>query len=300
MNEEQLDWIATPNEAPAEEKPARPVYATGAHEGVSNDDYHRSEGVGSSSLKRMLRSPAHFRYPKPYDSTRAKEIGSAVHCAILEPDRFKIDYRIVECDDRKSPLYKAACKDHPKECVLTTGEAENVIGMQAGVMRNRGCRELIEAPGKYELSVWAKDPETGLIVKVRFDKLLDCGLPVDLKKTQDSSDYAFSKSIEAYKYHLSAAYYMDVWEWAFGETIQPMRWIAVEEQRPHAAERYKIDEESLMIGRALYREALNRYAECMDKDEWPTYSAGEEREIGVPFWERERADEVEIDFGGDE
>lgn len=279
----QADWIESTQDQP-EPKPDRPVYAIGAHEGVSNEDYHASEGIGSTSLKRIRRSPAHYRYPKPYDSTRAKEIGSATHCSVLEPERFQQDYRIVECDARTSPLYKAACKDHPKERVLTSAEHENVQGMQKGVMRNRGCRELIEAPGKYELSVWAKDPETGLIVKVRYDKLLDCGIPVDLKKTQDARADAFSRAIQNYQYHLSAALYQDAWKWAFGEELQRMRWIAVEEQSPHAAERYKIDEDTLTIGRALYREALEIYAECLDKGEWPTYSGGEEIEIGVPGW----------------
>jgi hypothetical protein len=280
---EQTDWIESTTDQP-EPKPERPSYAIGAHANISNEDYHRSEGISSTSLKRILRSPAHYRYPKPYDSTRAKEIGSAIHCATLEPGRFQHDYRIVECDARTSPLYKAACKDHPKERVLTSAEHENVQGMQKGVMRNRGCRELIEAPGRYELSVFAKDPETGLIVKVRYDKLLDCGMPLDLKKTQDARPDAFSRAIQNYQYHLSAAFYQDVWSWAFAEELQPMRWIAVEEQRPHAAERYKIDEDTLMIGRAMYREALVTYAKCLDADEWPAYSGGEEMEIGVPGW----------------
>lgn len=292
----QSDWITQSESEPA--IITRPTYAIGAHEGISNEDYHGSVGISSTSLKRILRSPAHYRYPKPFDSTRAKEIGSAIHCAVLEPERFKQDYRIVECDARTSALYKAACKDHPKERVLTTGEADNVFGMQKGVMRNPSCRELIEASGRYELSVFAKDPVTGLIVRVRYDKLLDNGIPLDLKKTQDARPFAFSKAIQAYSYHLSAALYQDVWEWAFGETIQPMRWIAVEEQSPHSARRYKLDEETLMIGRAMCREALNIYAECLDRDSWPDYDVGaDEEEIGVPGWAiSEFEDELEVSF----
>ncbi|MNQ92174.1 hypothetical protein D3C85_1075910 [compost metagenome] len=78
---------------------------------------------------------------------------------------------------------------------------------------------------------------------------------------------------------------MDVWKWATGEDLDVMRLIAVEQQSPHAAARYKLDDESLMIGRALYRSALITYAECVDSDTWPAYDAGEEEQtIGVPGW----------------
>ena len=271
-------WIQ-PQEAPA--KPERPTFANGLHEGLSNHDYHRSSGVGSTGLKRILVSPAHFRYPNPFNATRAKEIGSAIHCRILESDRWETDYKVVECDARTSALYKAACKDFPKERVLTSVEYENVLGMQKGVLRNRHCRELIEAPGRYELSLFTTDPITGVAVKVRYDKLTDSGMPCDLKKCQKAGRDDFSRTINNYGYHVSAALYMDAWEWQFGEKLDVMRWIAVEEQSPHAALRYKPDADALMIGRALYREALELYANCLDSDEWPSYEDDEE-DIGLP------------------
>jgi hypothetical protein len=271
-------WIQ-PQEAPT--KPERPTFAQGIHEGLSNEDYHLSAPIGSTGLKRILVSPAHFRYPNPYNATRAKEIGSAIHCRILESDRWKTDYKVVECDARTSALYKAACKDFPKERVLTSVEYENVLGMQKGVLRNRHCRELIEAPGRYELSLFTTDPITGVPVKVRYDKLTDAGRPIDLKKCQKAGRDDFSRTINNYGYHVSAALYMDAWEWQFGEKLDVMRWIAVEEQSPHAAMRYKPDADALMIARALYREALDLYAHCLDRDEWPSYEDDDE-EIGLP------------------
>jgi exodeoxyribonuclease VIII len=199
----------------------------------------------------------------------------------LEPARFVTDYRIVECDARTSAIYKAACKDMPKERVFTSAEYENIQGMQKGVMRNPACRELIELPGRYELSLFTKCPVTGVLVKVRYDKLTDSGIPVDLKKTQDASRRAFSRAINNYSYHLSAAFYMDCWRWQYGETLDVMRWVAVEEQSPHLAMRYKPDDEALMIGRALYTEALEKYARCLDSGKWGGYE-DEEESIGLP------------------
>jgi len=260
---------------------------------LTNEQYHGDESIGSTGVKRILQSAAHFRRPRKFDTTRAKETGSAIHCCILEPERFKTDYRIAECDARTSPIYKAACKDIPKDRVFTSAEYENIAGMQKGVMRNKVCRELIELPGRYELSLFTKCPVTGVLVKCRYDKLTDSGMPVDLKKTQVSERSAFSRAIQAYGYHISAAYYMDLWEWQFGEKLDFMRWIAVEEQSPHAAMRYKINEESLIEGRNLYRQALNIYADCLDKGDWPAYGDQEE-EVGIPPWAFDRDEEADL------
>ena len=298
MNAEvQEDWISA-IEAPA--KPARPTFASGLHEGLSNEDYHASAPVSSTGLKRILVSPAHFRYPNPFNATRAKEIGSAIHCRILESDRWDTDYKVVECDARTSALYKAACKDHPKERVLTSAEYENVLGMQKGCMRNPRFREIIEMDGKYELSLFTNDPETGVPVKVRYDKLCDLILqPFDVKKTQKADRYNFGKAIQSYGYHISAALYTQAWEWEYGEKLQPMLWGAIEEQSPHIAMVYRPDDEMMTVANMLLRQALNIYAECLDSDNWHGYLDDSE-EISLPHWALEQSDEVEIDFGAEE
>ena len=293
MTDLQEDWI----QAAIETEEAQEVRIfSGLYEHLSNEDYHRSTPIGSTGLKRILQSPAHFRYPKKFDSTRAKETGTAIHCAIWEPERFLTDYRIVECDARTSALYKAACKDMPKDRVFTSAEFENIKGMQAGAMRNTKTRQLIEMPGRCELSLFTVHPGTGVAVKCRYDKLSDSGMPIDLKKTQVSSRDAFSRSVHAYGYHISAAFYMDCWEWQYGEKLDVMRWLAVEEQSPHVAMRYRPDPDALMIGRAMYTEALEIYAKCLDRDEWPGYD--DEEELPLPSWavgQFEEGLEVNID-----
>jgi exodeoxyribonuclease VIII len=294
---EQDSWI---NAAEAQVNHAPTRIALGLHEGLSNHDYHADEAVGSTGLKRILVSPAHFRYPNPFNATRAKEIGSAIHCRILESDRWDKDYKVVECDARTSALYKAACKDHPKERVLTSGEYENVLGMQKGCMRNPRFREIIESEGKYELSLFTNDPETGVPVKVRYDKLdTNILLPFDLKKTQKADRYNFSKAIQSYGYHISAALYTKAWEWQYGEKMQRMHWGAIEEQSPHIAMVYRPDDEMMVVADMLLRQALITYAECLDTDNWHGYLDDSE-EISLPQWALEQSDEVEIDFGDEE
>jgi len=60
-----------------------------------NDEYHASSIITKSKLDKIHRSPAHFKHSRenPEVSTsRALEVGTAVHTAVLEPHLFKLDY----------------------------------------------------------------------------------------------------------------------------------------------------------------------------------------------------------------
>lgn len=265
-------------------------------EQLSNEDYHSSSGISKSGLDLILRSPAHYRFGERRDTTRAMEIGTALHCAILEPERFATDYMMLrEVTDRRASAYKEACKVWSAERVLTGTEADKVAGMQESVRSNPHLSGYLSAPGRYELSMFATDPETGVLVKCRFDKLIDNGPALDLKKTQDIRE--FGKSVANYGYHIQAAFYSDVYKWATGEELPGFVFAAVEEQMPHASKPFELDEEALDIGRMLYRKALNQYAECLEADDWPGI-AGEPETIQLPGWyvnQFENESEVKFD-----
>jgi hypothetical protein len=249
---------------------------------LSNERYHKSEGVSKSGLDLIDRSPAHFK-AKSFESTRAMEIGTAIHTAILEPELFGNEYAVIDCEDRRSAIYKAACKERASSNVLTQAEGDRVSGMFDAVYSHKPAREIMDAPGRNELSVYAKDPETGVLVKCRFDRLLDCGTAADLKKTQDARPDAFTRAIDNYRYYVQAAFYMDVYKWATGETLQSFNFIAIEEAAPHGCRVYPIDALSIEFGRIAYRSALNTYADCLATDKWPGYTE-EVQEIGISNW----------------
>ena len=69
----------------------------GLHKHIPMDAYLMLNGLGSTHLDWLAKSPRHYRYmmdhPEPVDS-EALFIGSAVHAAALEPDRFQRDYAV--------------------------------------------------------------------------------------------------------------------------------------------------------------------------------------------------------------
>jgi exodeoxyribonuclease VIII len=250
--------------------------------GMPNDAYHAYEGISKSGLDLIARSPAHYAYRTASEPSRAMVIGSATHAAILEPEQFDKQYMLLrDVTDRRSSVYKQAAEQFGADNVLTGTEADAVIGMRESVRLNSTAVELLDAEGYVEIAAFATDPITGVLVKCKFDKLLKDLRSVDLKTTQDLRDFA--KSVANYRYHVQQAYYSDVFAWATGLQLESFDFLAVEKDAPNASRLFRLDTPSIDYGRKLYRQALDLYAECLSRNEWPMPS-GETEYITLPSW----------------
>ena len=77
---------------------------------MNNEQYHAdTSAISASGLKLFMRSPAHY-YAAYLDPNRverqptpAMRLGTATHCAILEPTRFNAEYAVIpESIDRRT------------------------------------------------------------------------------------------------------------------------------------------------------------------------------------------------------
>lgn len=266
-------------------------------ENMPQEEYFAVDAASNSGLKLVLRSPAHFKYREPgTGDTRAKQIGSAIHAAILEPEHFGKNYLVAESDDRVSAFYKGLAKDVGGHRVLTRPEHRRIIGMQNAAYSNKRFAGYMNQPGRNELSVFSVDPETGVPVKCRFDRKGDSGWAIDLKKCQDSRGDKFSKAISDYGYYQQVAFYQMVWSWETGEKIDDFPLVALEEDSPHGCILHDLDEVALELGRIHARKALNTYADCLSSGKWPAY-ADESEVTSVTSW---MANELlgDVEFGG--
>lgn len=266
--------------------------------GMPNEIYHaHPEGISSTGLKLMLRSPAHYRYQEQEETTRPKQIGTAIHTAILEPDVFEKEYVLLKgVKVRTASEYKQAIKVHSSERVLVAHEADKVAGMKETVYANQILSSRLSEPGYRELSLFVCDPETGVLIRVRYDLLTADGLALDLKKTQDARPEEFSRAIFNYGYHTQAALYSDAFEWATGKRLQGFEFLAVEEKLPHGAKLYQPCETTLQEGRQLYREALNKFEICEQLGEWPSLACDGPEIISLPSW---RMAQIENEIEGE-
>lgn len=247
--------------------------------GMTNEEYHAYPAWNKSSLDLIARSPAHYRYGASRQASRAMEIGSAVHAAILEPELFANEYILLkDVTDRRASAYKEACKMFSSDKVLTGNEAANIIGIQETVK----C-DLLSQPGYAEISVFATCPVTGLLIKCRFDYLTESGHALDLKTTQDARASEFAKSAFNYRYHVQDAFYRHAFAAATGTELQSFTFLAVEKEPPFYHAEYELDAEAQEIGQFYALRDLRTAADCERSGEWPA-PVNETKTLSLPYW----------------
>lgn len=273
--------------------------------GMPNDVYHGSDAISKSGLDKIDKTPAHYKYGE-FSGSKAMELGTALHAAILEPDVFKEQFLMLpDVKDRRASEYKQAAKSMGAGNVLVGKECAQVDGMICAINANFKAAQLLNGDkGWRELSVFAHDPETGVLCRCRFDFLgqdENGYYAVDLKTTADAGDsgfLAFQNSIAKRRYHVQDAFYGDVLNWATGIELQRFWFAAVESKAPHGVVCRFLGEDSVYAGRTEYRANLNTYAECKSTDTWPCYDQpqiDDEAEISLPDWYWRQLESNEVD-----
>lgn len=251
--------------------------------GMPNADYHAYAGISKSGLDAVHKSPAHYAFAPPRKATRAMEIGTAIHAAILEPELFKRDYVLLkDVADRRASAYKEAIKVHTSERVLIASEADRVSGMFEACASDADVQDAMKGGGYTELSAFVECPETGALLKCRYDWINTAGSAVDVKKTRDSSPDGFAKSIWNYRYHVQDAFYRHVYRLITGDELR-FEFLAVEEESPYNPMMYELDELSRMVAEPEMREDLAKYADCEKSGDWHGYGGGRQQ-ISLPDW----------------
>jgi hypothetical protein len=240
---------------------------------MTNSEYHSFPAAGSSSLKNILRSPAHYlEGQKPSEPTPAQEFGSAVHEALLEPNLFEANTVVMPRFEGKGSV--GAREDwrlanHGKR-ILKAEDMDAIKEILKSVSSHKTARSLLTG-GAAEESYFDQCPETGLVRKVRPDFLRQGHMIVDVKTTEDASADTFMRSVAKYMYHLSAAYYLDVVSNVMGQNFDQFIILAVEKKPPYGVAVYLLDEGAIDAGRFLYQKALKTLKGCKDTGIYPGY-----------------------------
>ena len=237
---------------------------------VTQDNYYDDTIYITNSMLSKLseKSPAHFRHwlhnkPEP---TAAMKIGSAIHSAVLTPEWFMRDYVIAPDVDRRTKAGKETFRKFEEvnlKKIITHKEDGMIKDIVHTINQDKFVKKLFSG-GKPEQIVCFEDEQTGLKCKSMIDYLKNDGTIIDLKTTQDAGP-SFVHSVNRYKYHKQAAFYLDA--------VKAERFIivAIEKVKPYALNVFELSKETIQEGRLLYRDELNIMAQCMEKDYWPSY-----------------------------
>lgn len=254
--------------------------------------------LSSTGARRILDSPARFRWELEHRvEKRVYDVGHAVHARVLGVGSPVVTYPDEHLTPSGNPSTKAATVAWVDEqraaglVPIARADADRIDAMAEAVLAHRGARLLLERPGMSEASVFATDPDTGVSVRARFDRLTE-DYAVDLKTTSGSaSQIGFARESARHGYPIQETHYLDTLEWATGQR-PPMRFVVVEKVEPHLVAVHEFDEVTRLVGRELAAKARRIYAECTATDTWPGY--GDDVLITqVPGWWLDQADDME-------
>ena len=286
-----VSWEPEPQEAQEIHLP-NPVH------GMPFEAYLATEGYGSGAIRQFIRSPAHFQHyirTKGEPPSAAQILGSATHCAVLEPREFGDRYAKAPAVDRRTKAGKeewaefVACNPHKE--ILTPEQYDTAWAIKDTLAAMPEYRQLLAKHDEQavEVSRFWTDDATGIKLKARADMTLGRSVVVDLKTAADASPRGFSAAMARYGYAVQAGMYCE----AFG--ADEFVFIVAETKPPFACGVYRLDEASLELGRQMFRQALAGIARCEHEGVWPVgYGA---QEISLPayaFYDAEDNAEVTL------
>lgn len=219
----------------------------------TNEDYHSSPGISASGLKAIFKkSVYHFLNQKPFESS-AMALGTAVHCAMLEPELYYKDFHVMPKIDRRT---KAGKEQFAME--QEKAEGKSLVAFDdhqkiTAILNNFRNHDLAQkyCKGEIELSHYLE--HEGLKVRVRPDCLNRVeNFISDVKTCQDNAPIAFKRDVYKYGYHLQCAFYSDM----LGIPAENFRFIAVETNYPFSVEVYGLSEEMIDQGRKGWKRAF--------------------------------------------
>ena len=130
---------------------------SGIYRNIKITDYHAGIGLSSTGLCELMRSPLHYitSLKTPHKETPALKLGTATHCAILEPERFVKEYIKAGNLDRRTKEGKAAWLEIEQtgKIVLTAEEYDKVTGMVSAIKNHEIASKLLSG-GLAEHSIY--------------------------------------------------------------------------------------------------------------------------------------------------
>jgi folate-dependent tRNA-U54 methylase TrmFO/GidA len=272
----------------------------------SREEYEKTPGTNWSKLKKLKRSPAHFRHSltaEEQEDTDALLLGRAIHLATFEPEVYASTCAVWEGGARRGKEWDAFCKANAGKELLTETQAKTARAVANAVRNDRVASRYVTGGLAEATVVWRHVEEAlGAIpgideaCKGRLDFITQDAL-VDLKSMTDASPDAVAKSCWNFSYHGQAAFYADGYAAATGRQL-PFVMVAVETKEPHIVQVYRLPEYVLDAGRQEYRALLRRLIECRKESRWPGYAEGE-LELSLPRWalSHDNLDGLDLKFG---
>lgn len=275
---------------------------------VPAEEYHAQPGVSITRLKELKRSPLHYQhFLKNPKMSAPLSLGTAAHCATLEPERFGRQFAIWarrgdagNLCPRKGQYWDAFQAENPGKTIITEDEYSVALAL-AKAVRYDPCASRYLESGEPEVTMhWQLTSESMLRKPVTVDcrGRADWMTRVDgehyligLKTARDCRPFIFGNAAAKLGYHLQWAFYLDGYKAITGITPH-LKEIVVESAAPHDVVVYDIPEDVILQGRGEYEILLRQLIECESRQEWLGVANGLEQVLSLPTWAFDAQDDI--------
>ena len=258
--------------------------------------YERAE-LNASSLKYLLKSPAHF---KAYfidktlisETTPALRWGTIVHHALLEPETFWNKYAIFKSNiDKRTKegkeLFNKIKKEFANKEFINETEADILEKMYNSLYNKNSWQKILSLNPKFEHEIyWEND--YGIACKLKADIIIEpCaqlpnGAIFDLKTCNDAKN--FNKEINNYDYYIQVGWYLDGFKKTYG-TNPLFGFIPIEKNGIYDCRFLIASERIRNKGIIKCNELLQIYLKCMETNNWYGFE-DEFIEEDLPIWDK--------------
>jgi hypothetical protein len=238
----------------------------------------------SSSIAHVIdsESPMHARARHPKfggfsrPPTKSMDNGSLSHALLLGAGK---GIKVIDAENFKKKVAQEerdAARDEGLIPVLKAEYEEALV--TAEILRARFAQKGISLDGKSEVTaLWSERASSGAEVQCRgmIDHLT---LPrvYDIKSTRSAKPDVCRRHVESYGYAIQRAAYVSAVERIHPELAGRVDFIFVfyETEPPYDVTPVRLSGAFRELGERGWRRAVDRWEECLRKDEWPGYTSG--------------------------
>lgn len=296
--------IVEPTVAPPP-APLVDITEDGVYDGLPEDQYHGDrDSLSVSGAKKLLppSCPALFRHEQDNGRPpkRAFEYGHAAHQRVLGVGaELVVVQKVVGTKDNLTSVdadsytTKSAQKHRDEiraegKTPLLRHELDQVDAMAAAILEHPLASVLFDPDrgGKPEQSLFWHDPSVGVRRRARLDWMPDIGaladgrlIVPDYKSTVSADKASVAKSMRDFGYHMQDDWYCQlVRELGLADDVAFV-FVFQQKTAPFLITVAEVDAPSKRVARELNMRALDVFADCAARNEWPGHT--DESEIAL-------------------
>lgn len=234
-------------------------------------EYQSIRALNWSSLKNMAKSPLEYqwRIDHPEPDKTCFIMGGAIHCLVLEPEKFNERFALCEVKrDKRHTAYQEWLDKNEGKRPLTVAEWDHAHQAADAVARHDVAKTILDGCRHEESLTW-DDPDTGLQCKGRVDAICP-DYVVELKTSRDPSPRAFTRDAASMLYHGQIAFYhyaATTLRLIDGKTTP--YFVVVDKEPPFDVACYAVKPIDLDAGRNLCLTLMRKLEACIASDMWP-------------------------------